>query len=133
MLRPDAQPIHVQTCKIPSRVVRWCHLWSAYDNYSRGSLSGSIKIYDLRVQGAGGVVWKFKRGHEGAIRDLRWSPFIPYWFATCGEDACVKVWDVRYAKSAVLELMDHSNSVNSVCSTYSKHYNLLSLTRNSSQ
>jgi WD40 repeat protein len=89
-------------------------MWPAYNNFARGSVSGSIKVYDLRIPDQEAVVWKATHAHAGGIRDLQWSPFIPYWFATAGEDARIKVWDLRYQKSSLIELNDHSSAVNSV-------------------
>ena len=34
-----------------------------------------------------------KFAHEGAVYDIKWSPFSPYWFATAGEDAMVRACD----------------------------------------
>ncbi|KAJ2824088.1 hypothetical protein IWW50_003499, partial [Coemansia erecta] len=72
---------------------------------------GAVSVLDLRRRGKA-VAWRSAQpaaafgawlgadGYSGAaacINDVAWSPFVPYWLATAGEDGAVRVWDLRYA------------------------------------
>ena len=48
------------------------------------------------------------------VKDVAWSPLVPYWVAAAGERGQVCVWDIRYGKEPVWEACRHSNSVESV-------------------
>ena len=36
------------------------------------------------------------RGHQRAISDLNWSPYLPEVLATCSYDTYVLLWDLRH-------------------------------------
>ena len=112
--RTDAPIQMLKTSVATTRSLRWCPLASSHSHISRGSLSGTVKIYDLKARDPNVPVWNVKKAHVGAIRDLTWNPFIPYWFATAGSDSVIQIWDTRFGGKPVRTLTDHSNSVNSV-------------------
>lgn len=112
--QPESSPLYQLPCNTPSRCVRWCNLHSGMDYFSRGTYNGDLKIYDLRQSNPKKSIWTAHDAHEGAIRDIRWNPFIPYWVATAGEDSIIRVWDIRMERSPVRELSNHLNSVNSI-------------------
>src|SRR5690606_19621334 len=65
--------------------------------------------------------------HLGTIRDIQWNPFVPHWIATSsenfleclrpltfdmlGEDASIRIWDLRFGSRPLVILEDHYNSV----------------------
>jgi WD40 repeat protein len=51
---------------------------------------------DLRTSGDAKInsVISFHPAHTDIIRDIQWNPFVPFWFASAGEDGVVHVWYV---------------------------------------
>jgi WD40 repeat protein len=37
-------------------------------------------------------VWKVADAHDDVIRDVAWSPLMPHWLASAGDDGCVQVF-----------------------------------------
>jgi hypothetical protein len=58
--------------------------------------------------------WMVPNAHADIIRDVAWSPLVPYWFASAGDDGTVHVWDVRYGVLPVRSLELHTNRVTKV-------------------
>lgn len=48
------------------------------------------------------------------LRAVAFSPHAPYWLATAGSDAVVRVWDTRYNGRPMRELFGHTVGVTSV-------------------
>ncbi|KAJ2874027.1 hypothetical protein FB639_004148, partial [Coemansia asiatica] len=109
-----------------------------------GGTDGVISILDLRRRGKA-VAWRTASpdtavygawlGSEdiaggGAINDVAWSPYMPYWLATAGEGGCVSLWDLRYAASdgAAVATLHHPTNHGSVRSLAwsTTHVDLLS-------
>ena len=91
-------------------------------------VSATIKILDVRnMKGSSGsaIVLKQQRDiHRGAVLDLQWSPFVPFWYATSSEDGNVHVWDLRSQKMPVSVLKQSTNAV-SVLAWDQQHPELL--------
>ncbi|XP_049848411.1 uncharacterized protein LOC126315214 [Schistocerca gregaria] len=113
LARPDIGPIRSWYCSTLTRALRWSGSSEGSNQFARGSIHGSVKIYDLRAKGRS-AAWQRKRGHRGTIRCVRWNLSLPYWLATAGEDAIIRIWDLRY-DAPLRELSGHANCVNSVC------------------
>ncbi|KAI7823757.1 hypothetical protein BX661DRAFT_186393 [Kickxella alabastrina] len=79
-----------------------------------GGTDGVVSIIDLRRRGRS-LVWRTAgasvdavggysswlggaglAGDSGAVNDVAWSPFVPYWLAAGGESGAVSLWDLRY-------------------------------------
>lgn len=79
-----------------------------------GDHGGHLIIIDLRCTQQQGIVFNVK-SHERPLRTLAWSPFIPYWIGSGGEDGGVGVWDLRYLHvDPVLNLNAHCGNVSSI-------------------
>ncbi|ETO24855.1 hypothetical protein RFI_12302 [Reticulomyxa filosa] len=79
-----------------------------------GGVSKNLKVVDLRELSrdpSKAVPRVFRDAHDHVIRDIAWNPFLEYWIATCGDDGCVKIWDMRYDYAPVRVLRGHTNSV----------------------
>ena len=70
-------------------------------------------------------LWAHNGAHNGPIHDISWSPICPYWFASGGDDAVIKVWDMRNTKTAMMELPGHTSTVKSIAWSNS-HSDILS-------
>ncbi|KNC99568.1 uncharacterized protein SPPG_04957 [Spizellomyces punctatus DAOM BR117] len=82
-----------------------------------GGIDRAVGVWDARLIGKNtdeALVWKVSRAHEGAVTDVRFNPFIPYWMASAGEDAVVKLWDLRYVKHPVGRIDGHCQSIQSL-------------------
>ncbi|KAJ1816466.1 hypothetical protein LPJ56_002341 [Coemansia sp. RSA 2599] len=112
-----------------------------------GGADGVVSILDLRRRGKAvawrtaspdstvyGGAWLGTDGGEGsmggAINDVAWSPYMPYWLATAGEGGCVSLWDLRFAASdgAAVATLHHPTNHASVRSLAwsTTHVDLLS-------
>jgi WD40 repeat protein len=60
------------------------------------SMNGMISVLDTRISSKTqkGVVYKVAVAHSGAVSCARFSPFVPYWLASAGQDGAVKLWDL---------------------------------------
>ena len=59
------------------------------------------------------VPW-MSRAHSDVLRHVTWSPLVPYWVASCGDDGLVKIFDTRFGTEPMRTLSGHTNSVTSV-------------------
>ncbi|CAJ0935371.1 unnamed protein product [Ranitomeya imitator] len=56
-------------------------------------------------------------GHQGAVLEIKWNPFIENVIASCSEDTSVRIWEIpdgglkKNMTEAVLELYGHSRRV----------------------
>jgi WD40 repeat protein len=50
------------------------------------------------------VVFKSEHAHTDTLRDVAWSPLVPHWVATAGDDACVKVFDLRFGARPMMTM-----------------------------
>ncbi|PVU96940.1 hypothetical protein BB561_000854 [Smittium simulii] len=76
-----------------------CADWSPHSPFSLiagGSSDGWINVLDLRKRGKG-LSWRAQLNDQKLkINDLSWSPFVPYWMATGGDEGVVNIWDLRF-------------------------------------
>ncbi|RKO88376.1 hypothetical protein BDK51DRAFT_27304, partial [Blyttiomyces helicus] len=81
-----------------------------------GGVDSHLRIIDSRIFGndsGNGVVWRVDHAHNGSITTAKFNPFVPYWIASTGEDAVVKVWDIRFQSHPVARVDGHSFSIQS--------------------
>lgn len=93
--------------------------------------------------------------HKGAVTDVRFNPFVPFWMASCGncasifqcsfissysrgscskgEDAVVKLWDLRYLAHPVGHIDSHYQGIHSVGREATERCTAISLMINSLQ
>ena len=38
------------------------------------------------------------KAHKGSVEDVSWHRFNESWFASCGDDRIINLWDIREAK-----------------------------------
>ncbi|KAJ1980825.1 hypothetical protein H4R35_000973, partial [Dimargaris xerosporica] len=50
-----------------------------------GGVDKQLTVIDIRKRGKP-MVWKAKDAHRAPITDVKWSPFVPYWLASAGDD-----------------------------------------------
>jgi WD40 repeat protein len=82
-----------------------------------GGASKVLKILDVRILAKDPqkcVVWKAEKAHADTIRDVAWSPLVSHWIASCGDDGCARIWDVRYGSRPVRVLQLNTHTVSSV-------------------
>lgn len=81
--------------------------------------NGSFRLLDLRIcePNKNPVVLTFEKAHNGAIRDVKWNPFVPHWVATASDDATIRIWDIRFKSNPVAILKQHTHSVQCVLHT----------------
>ncbi|KAJ2832356.1 hypothetical protein GGI24_001266 [Coemansia furcata] len=91
--RAPAQPLRVERVS-PQPLARAA--WSPHAGatlIAAAAVDGGAAIVDLRRRGRA-VAW---RGATAAqANDAAWSPLVPHWLATAGEDGAVRVWDLRH-------------------------------------
>ncbi|KAI9202537.1 uncharacterized protein BJ171DRAFT_627408 [Polychytrium aggregatum] len=84
-----------------------------------GSVDRSVSLLDQRQMGLGGVkssvVWSVARAHNGVVSCTQFNPFVPYWLATAGDDAVVRLWDIRYSKYPAGKLEGSYSAIDSMC------------------
>lgn len=93
-----------------------CH-WSPHAPYNMiatGGYSRALDIIDNRVPSSSPPIWTSAQRHKGGIFDVQFSPIIPYWIASAGEDGTTQIWDIRYGHP-VAKIEGHDRRVNSVC------------------
>ncbi|KAF9167803.1 hypothetical protein DFQ26_002997 [Actinomortierella ambigua] len=66
-----------------------------------------LRIMDWRQGSGDSEATLLAEAHRGPIRDIQWSPYIPYWLASCGDDGQIKVWDLRFQSRAMVELGEY--------------------------
>ncbi|KAJ1970193.1 hypothetical protein IWQ62_000102 [Dispira parvispora] len=79
-----------------------------------GTVDKTLSVLDLRKQGKA-AVWRSRGAHRASINAVQWSPFIPYWLATAGDDYNVNVWDLRYTSGPVFTMPEHQHRVMALC------------------
>ncbi|KAI8322895.1 hypothetical protein GQ54DRAFT_297067 [Martensiomyces pterosporus] len=96
-----------------------------------GGVDGVVNVLDLRRRGkavawrtalpesAGYGAWLSGRETNGdgwGINDVAWSPFVPYWLASAGENGQVNVWDLRFsaANGAAVTTLRHPTNYGSI-------------------
>ncbi|KAJ1912233.1 hypothetical protein IWQ60_009753 [Tieghemiomyces parasiticus] len=79
-----------------------------------GCVDRALSVADIRKRGKP-VVWKVRGAHRGPINDVQWSPFIPYWLASAGDDNNAHIWDLRYLSGPVFSIQQHQRSITSLC------------------
>ncbi|KAJ2898493.1 hypothetical protein IWW38_001371 [Coemansia aciculifera] len=103
----SAQPLRVERVS-PQPLSRAA--WSPHAGatlVAAASVDGGVAIVDLRRRGRA-VAWRASAGP--AANDAAWSPLVPHWLATGGEDGAVCVWDLRYAASSPAVAIRHPTS-----------------------
>ncbi|KAJ5073114.1 wd40 repeat family [Anaeramoeba ignava] len=83
-----------------------------------GGVGSSIKIIDSRnISSHYSMIQNIENSKHDIVNDIQWSPFLPFVFASAGEDFTVKVWDMRFIQKAkpVYILEGHENIVDSIC------------------
>ena len=95
--------------------------WSPHDANMivAGYADGRLSVLDARFLAAPATSrdkhkWTVTEAHRGVVRDVRWSPFVSYWVASAGDDAVIRIWDIRTSHQPVRELKGHINAVLSV-------------------
>ncbi|ORX97984.1 WD40 repeat-like protein [Basidiobolus meristosporus CBS 931.73] len=78
-----------------------------------GSADKSVSLLDMRKDGRP-LVWRTRMAHDGVINEVQWSPFVPYWIASGGDDHTVKLWDIRFNGGPVSVIDAHFNHVESL-------------------
>ncbi|KAJ3166333.1 hypothetical protein HDU88_003557 [Geranomyces variabilis] len=80
-----------------------------------GGVDRSINVIDARLfGGTSASIWKTLDGHQSAVTALEFNPFIPYLMASAGEDAVVKMWDLRYLQHCVGRIDAHYQGIHSL-------------------
>ena len=78
-----------------------------------GHEDGSIVLWDLRIPKPRRLALSNLGGHTGAVNDLAFSD-DGRTLASAGEDATIKLWNVRTARRLTATLAAHGGPVNSV-------------------
>jgi hypothetical protein len=121
-----ARPSH-RIAEVGSPAPLFAAAWNAHSSneFVCGGEEGALRLLDTRLLAGGGdggavadrakcVPWFLRHAHADVIRDVAWSPLVPHWLASCGDDGLIKVWDLRFGAEPVRTLSGHSNSVLSV-------------------
>ncbi|KAJ1547265.1 hypothetical protein HK405_006313, partial [Cladochytrium tenue] len=114
----DTQTMKVTASEMASfdqlTAVSWSPHGSSHPLIAVGGVDHHLSILDTRLMGQNtdkAVVWKAIKAHEGehhpAISAVQFSPFVPYWLASAGEDSVVKVWDIRRLQFPVALIEGH--------------------------
>ena len=85
--------------------------------------SPTIKILDERTLSSN-AVWKRIEAHAGIIRDVRFSPLIPHWLASAGDDGTIRVWDTRFNAGEVLRASTYQTIISKIAWAHT-HTNIL--------
>ncbi|CCI39486.1 unnamed protein product [Albugo candida] len=121
--RPCVERLEPVICGKLQKVVQMCLNWSPHsaNQLLTGGSDGSIALWDLanayevlheddktsipidvkpqRHFQDSDTITKLDTSDWGsgwvALRDVAWSPYDPYIFATTGNDSCIKIWDIR--------------------------------------
>ncbi|KAJ3099377.1 hypothetical protein HDU97_003250 [Phlyctochytrium planicorne] len=98
--------------------------WSPHTPHSLLATAGvdhNLYVLDHRQIGADtskATVWMSERAHGGsnnpAITAVQFSPFVPYWLASAGEDSVVKIWDLRFLRTPACRIDGHYLGVRSM-------------------
>ncbi|KAJ2002819.1 hypothetical protein GGI04_003184 [Coemansia thaxteri] len=108
------QPLRVERVS-PQPLTR--AVWSPHGGatlVAAAGVDGSAAVVDLRRRGRA-VAWRSGLIGGGLIsgsqiNDVAWSPLVPHWLATAGEDGAVRVWDLRYTTAAAAATVRHATS-----------------------
>ncbi|KAJ2691321.1 hypothetical protein IWW39_000006 [Coemansia spiralis] len=85
-------------------------VWSPHSGanlIAAAGVDGGAAIVDLRRRGRA-VAWRVSTA--ACANDAAWSPLVPYWLATAGEDGAVRVWDLRYTATTPAMTVRHATS-----------------------
>ncbi|KAJ2428517.1 hypothetical protein GGF41_001352 [Coemansia sp. RSA 2531] len=85
-------------------------VWSPHGGatlVAASGVDGGAAIVDLRRRGRA-VAWR--AATAAGANDAAWSPLVPHWLATAGEDGAVRVWDLRYATTTPAMTVRHATS-----------------------
>ncbi|XP_057365734.1 EARP-interacting protein homolog isoform X1 [Daphnia carinata] len=82
--------------------------WSPHHgtNQVAVAMETNLQVVDLRSVNRGSI-YNIENAHIEPIRDLDFNPNRQYYMTTCGDDGCVKFWDVRNLSRPVLNRHDH--------------------------
>ncbi|KAI9297115.1 WD40 repeat-like protein, partial [Neoconidiobolus thromboides FSU 785] len=107
-------PIFVQPLgENEAQASNWCPNYQSMPGMiAVGDNKGSMKIIDVRSNRFAFNSASFR--HWNSINSLKWSPFVPYWLASAGNDGILSVWDIRYSNSPVMKMGRAINSLSSV-------------------
>ncbi|TPX58121.1 hypothetical protein PhCBS80983_g03354 [Powellomyces hirtus] len=80
-----------------------------------GGVDRSVNVVDARLLGSPtAVIWTAADAHQLSVTDIQFNPFVPYLMASVGEDAVVKLWDLRYLRHPVGRIDAHYHTINSI-------------------
>ncbi|KAJ3332835.1 hypothetical protein HDU76_012899 [Blyttiomyces sp. JEL0837] len=99
--------------------------WSPHPPYASliatAGVDHHVSVLDARLMGMDterAVIWKVERAHGGhfhpSIGAVEFSPFVPYWLASAGEDSVVRIWDLRYTKDPAGRIEGHYHGIHSL-------------------
>lgn len=117
------------SCKVSDDLLL-CAQWGTEVGSSLVACAGidsSLLVMDMRLTGAisddnlskpmtskSPIVWFRDKAHLGAVRSVQWSPFLPYWLATGGDDHLVNIWDMRSTRGPMVRIDGNRRAVNSI-------------------
>ncbi|KAI8845510.1 WD40-repeat-containing domain protein [Chytridium lagenaria] len=108
--------------------------WSPHPGslLATGGVDRDLYVLDSRLIGMDtnkSAVWMQLKAHSGqnhpAITSVQFSPFVPYWLASAGEDSVVKIWDLRYLQVPMCRIDGHYRGIRSL-SWSNTHANVIS-------
>lgn len=79
----------------------------------KGSVDRTIRICDTREN-------KYTKSqitiqaHDSDVNVISWNPLKSYLLASGADDGCFKIWDLRYDKTCMTELLWHNESITSI-------------------
>ncbi|KAJ3152758.1 hypothetical protein HDU86_005517 [Geranomyces michiganensis] len=80
-----------------------------------GGVDRSIHVIDARLfGGTSASIWKTSEGHQSPVTAVEFNPFVPYWMASAGENAVIKMWDLRYLQHCVGRIDAHYQGIHSI-------------------
>ncbi|KAL7751832.1 hypothetical protein RI367_002832 [Sorochytrium milnesiophthora] len=97
-----------------------CLQWSPHADGNKsliavGTSSGDLVIIDTRESGSSAKAWSRSKVHHGEVSAAKWNPFIPYWVASAGHDAVIKIWDLRFSTREMVNIEPgHSHAISAL-------------------
>jgi WD40 repeat protein len=88
----------------------------ASNEFIVGGEEGAIRLIDTRsLSGVSSKpAWSTPHAHAASVRSMAFSPLVPWWIASAGDDGLVKVWDTRFGGEPVRVLSGHASAVRKV-------------------